>query len=85
MSCYNAYYTYGKCGFRMRRHRPNGSLKYPGPHFRLFVLPALGLYGAAAAVAAVAAGVVAVAAAGVVAAAGGSDVLPLLAISASTI
>lgn len=38
MAIYMICYSYGKCGFRIRRHRPIGSLKYPGPHFRLAVL-----------------------------------------------
>jgi len=38
MYIYIICYSHGKCGFLIRRHRPIGSLKYPGPHFRLAVL-----------------------------------------------
>lgn len=69
----------------MRRHRPIGSLKYPGPHFRLAV-PDVELATEAATVdGEYSSGGGDVLAATVGGSVGWSDVLPLLAISASTI
>lgn len=89
------FYTHGKCGLRISRHRPIGSLICPGPHFRFAVFEVDAAEEEAAAAAVVA----------TVAAAGYSDVddatdacctagsstgcsdalLPLPAINASTI
>lgn len=77
--------THGKCGFRMRRHRPIGSLKYPGPHFRFAVLLAAAEAGEVVDGDCCGAAGDDVTAATAGGSEGGSEVFPLLAISASTI